>query len=157
MFTADEALSFMINNCEISDTSIHLADWPKYEDWLDFSEEASEVDSLMQIRDKVNEQLELLRKSKKIGQSLDAKVTLQCNCWNFELLKKYNNELEEYFIVSEVYVEEGDVFSVKAEPSKLEKCPRSWRRVPKLVDAGRFGQVSERCMKALKDKYPEEF
>ncbi|MDR2735868.1 MAG: isoleucine--tRNA ligase [Puniceicoccales bacterium] len=157
MFTTDEALSFMINSCEFSDISIHLADWPKCDDWLDFSDESAEVDSIMQIRDRVNEQLELLRKEKKIGQSLDAKVSIYCNGWNFELLQKHTDELEEYFIVSEVYLEESDVFSVKAEPSKLERCPRSWRRVAKFVYAGRFGRVSERCLKALKDKYMEEF
>jgi isoleucyl-tRNA synthetase len=157
MFTTDEAFSFMTSNREISNASIHLENWPNCEDWIDFSEEASEIDDLMQIRTKVNEQLEFLRKEKKIGQSLDAKVTIHCDGWNFKLLKKHSDDLEECFIVSEVYVNQSDVFSIKVEPSQLQRCPRSWRRVAKLVDAGKFGQTSERCLKALKDKYPEEF
>ncbi|MBQ9759105.1 MAG: hypothetical protein IJW12_04960, partial [Opitutales bacterium] len=47
--------------------------------------------------------------------------------------------------------------AVKAETLGYVRCPRSWRWMPELVDAGTFGKVSARCRDALKEKYPSEF
>jgi hypothetical protein len=36
-----------------------------------------------------------------------------------------------------------------------EKCPRSWKWVDHLVDAGCFGEASQKCFGAFNEKYTE--
>ena len=154
-FTADEAWSYLKK--DQSDVwSIHLTDWPDPEFIEDFDRE-DEIDAIMKFRGRVNEQLEALRKEKVIGQSLDAKVIISGTGELFDLLCRYESDLPEYFIVSQVVLEkaQGDV-DVRAEVCTWERCHRSWRRVPKLVDYGEFHQISERCKAALEAKFSGE-
>ena len=110
----------------------------------------------MKFRNRVNERLEILRKEKIIGQSLDAKVIISGTGELFDLLRRYESDLPEYFIVSQVVFEEapGEA-DARAEVCTWERCHRSWRRVPKLVDYGEFHQISERCKAALEAKFQE--
>ncbi len=152
-FTADEAFSYFDHSRE----SVHLADWPDASVFEDFSREA-EIDAVMKFRERVNEQLENLRQEKIIGQSLDAKITIKGQGELFDLLRRYEADLPEYFIVSQVVLEEcgEDPIDVLAEACTWERCRRSWRRVPKLVDYGGFTQISERCKAALEEKFSKD-
>ena len=162
-FTCDEALSFLnankaYNNC----TFAQLIDWPKISDFQNFESEETIVDSFLKVRDVVNEKLEGARQNKLIGQSLDAEVLIKLpiNGLNVKKMQENVEILEEMFIVSKVDVEIDnslDSMQVIIAQAKGERCPRSWRYVSHLVDAGEFGRVSERCLEALKRKFPKSF
>jgi isoleucyl-tRNA synthetase len=155
-FTADEAMAYFQWDREYVDgVAIHLMDWPNASEIEDFVE-AWEVDRIIQFREKIHEKLEVLRKSKTIGQSLDAKIMIQGGDALFEVLKKYEKDLPEFFIVSQVVLERarGDT-TVEAESCSWERCQRSWRRVPKRVDYGEFKNISERCRLALETILPK--
>ena len=47
----------------------------------------------------------------------------------------------------------GTPLAVSVAKAPGVRCPRSWRWVPALADAGKFGQVSPRCRAALLAKY----
>lgn len=153
-FTADEAFKFLGRGGE----SVHLEDWPK-EDFRWFNESVvEEVEKILRVRDSVNEKLEEARQQKLLGQSLDAQVVIEGSAEDpvFQLLKKYESLLPEFFIVSQVKLQECaqrklDVCIKKAEGVR---CPRSWRWVPNLVYVENFGEVSARCREALLEKYP---
>ena len=126
----------------------------------DFEKEEKDFDGLLEFRSKVNEQLEKARQSKFIGQSLDAKVSIKIskNDKTAILLKKYLDILPEVFIVSQAGIFETDddgICEVTILAADGERCPRSWKWVDRLVDAGEFGKVSEKSYEALKEKYPE--
>ncbi|MDR1907222.1 MAG: isoleucine--tRNA ligase [Puniceicoccales bacterium] len=151
-FTADEAVAYFQGNREyVEGGAVHLMDWPEVSEIEDFEEEA-EVDAIIQFREKIHEQLENLRKDKIIGQSLDAKVIVKGSDIMFKVLQKYKKDLPEFFIVSQVVLEERSGGSiVEAVPCSWERCQRSWRRVPKLVDYKDFKGISERCKRALEE------
>ncbi|MEC7230439.1 MAG: isoleucine--tRNA ligase, partial [Verrucomicrobiota bacterium] len=102
----------------------------------------------------VNDRLEALRQKKTIGQSLDAKlvVTGSPNNPEFVRLKKYEKDLPELFILSQVTLVEsakGSELSVEVAHADGVRCPRSWRWVPELVEVKNWGPVSARCVEAL--------
>jgi isoleucyl-tRNA synthetase len=153
-FTADEAMAYFKGNCEVVDgLSVHLMDWPDALEIEDFVEEW-EVNRIMQFREKIHEKLEVLRRDKKIGQSLDAKVMIRSGDTLFEVLKKYEKDLPEFFIVSQVVLEHvrGDA-TIEATPCPWERCQRSWRRVPERIDYGEFKNISKRCKLVLEEKF----
>ncbi|MDR2200983.1 MAG: class I tRNA ligase family protein [Puniceicoccales bacterium] len=153
-FTADEAMAYFLGNrADGGDFSIHLMDWPTVSAIGDFTE-FTEIDRIVQFREKIHEKLEILRQNKIIGQSLDARVNIYGSGEFFDILRKYEQTLPEYFIVSQVELEEreGDMV-IEAELCQWERCQRSWRRVPKLVDYGEFRSISERCRLALEEKF----
>ncbi|MDR1366919.1 MAG: isoleucine--tRNA ligase [Puniceicoccales bacterium] len=155
-FTADEAMAYFEDGQEYVDGAVHLMDWPKASEIEDFTENW-EVDKIVQFREKIHEKLEAMRKIKRIGQSLDAKVMIKGGDTMFEILKKYEKDLPEFFIVSQVILEHvrGET-AVEAAPCLWERCQRSWRRVPERVDYGEFKDISERCKLALEEKFSRE-
>ena len=164
-FTTDEAWGFFTAQNEFSENSVLLQDWPTLPTALAFPQEVAEFDALLKTLDAVNLKLDALRSAKEIGQSLDAVVRISGDPADpaFALLKKHAALLAETFIVSEVTLEDAPagmplaVEAIKAESLGYVRCPRSWRWVPSLVDAGAFGKVSPRCLDALKEKFPSEF
>ncbi|MDR1595750.1 MAG: isoleucine--tRNA ligase [Puniceicoccales bacterium] len=159
-FTCDEAMAYALSNSDYCDKHIQLVDWPNPSSIADFSDEEREFDALLSFRTKVNEQLERSRQNKLIGQALDAKVIISIAKDDslYALLTKNFTILPEIFIVSQVEIEEispTDRFSITIVHASGEKCPRSWKWVDCLVDAGEFGRVSPKCLEALAEKYPD--
>lgn len=163
-FTTDEAWGFFTAKNEYAKDSVLLQDWPQVNPECVFEEEAAEFDALLKVLDDVNLKLDALRSAKVIGQSLEAVLTISGDPADatFALLKKHAALLAETFIVSEVRLSDAPagtplaVEAVKAETLGYVRCPRSWRWLPELVDAGTFGKVSARCRDALKEKFPNE-
>jgi isoleucyl-tRNA synthetase len=150
-FTADEAMDYFPGDRGVA--SVHLMDWPDVLEVEDFPEEA-EVEAIIQFREKIHEKLEILRQNKVIGQSLDAKITIKGGDDMFKILEKYEKDLPEFFIVSQITLlkTQGGA-CVEAALCGWERCQRSWRRVPKLVDCGEFRNISERCRRALEGNF----
>ena len=67
-------------------------------------------------------------------------------------LKKYEKDLPELFILSQVTIVEsakGSELSVEVAHADGVRCPRSWRWVPELVETNSWGPVSSRCAEVL--------
>lgn len=158
-FTCDEALSYLLTDSEVTDQHVQLLDWPDVENIAIFEHEEAEIDALLKFEGRVNEHLEHARQEKLIGQSLEACVHITCSSSDpiANVLKKHRDILEELFIVSQIVLEFSDQpeTSIAVEHAKGVKCPRSWKWVPELVDAGQFGQVSPTSLDALKAKYSD--
>ena len=118
--------------------SILLSDWPKVNPLWDNDELEEEYSILLKARETVSRAIEPLRSSddKIIGSSLEADILLDGN--NVEVLKKYENELADLFIVSHAYVGknpefnsisefEADGLTVKIQKAVGEKCQRCWK------------------------------
>jgi isoleucyl-tRNA synthetase len=154
-FTADEAYAFFHTNTDFDQSPVALMDWPKKNTDWEFSQTANDINQLLQfLNGHLNERLEALRQEKTIGQSLDAKAMISGPGNNpiIQLLKKYENDLAELFILSQVEIslnEELKDLEISVAHADGEKCPRSWRWVSKLVDTDQWGPVSPRCKEAL--------
>ncbi|GBL43420.1 hypothetical protein EMGBD4_09190 [Verrucomicrobiota bacterium] len=75
---------------------------------------------------------------------------------DFALLAGQGDALAELWIVSTVSFAPlaGGTLTFQVDKAGGVRCPRSWRWVPELVEAGKFGMVSPRCRAALHAKYP---
>lgn len=144
-FLADEIHAYLP---EPKATSIWEEDFPKYRTEWEFADLASDFDRLMEIRSSVTKVLEELRKDKVIGSSLEAKVAITLEGESYKLAAKYEEFLEELFIVSKVELAQGPE-AVKAEKFEGQKCARCW----KIKDAQGMDKhltdVCQRCAEAL--------
>jgi isoleucyl-tRNA synthetase len=162
-FTADEAWSHLNAKAEYTDdANVHLQDWPaidaRWEDAAGLAAHAA-VSRIQTLAAQVNVPLERLRQEKKIGQSLEASVVVTGDPADpdFALLSAELALLTELWIVSSVQVrpQSGAPLAFAVDKAEGVRCPRSWRWVPTLVEAGRFGMVSPRCREALLAKYQQ--
>jgi isoleucyl-tRNA synthetase len=160
-FTADEAWSHLHAKAEyVEATNVHLQDWPAVDArWEDAAGQAAHaaVTRIQALAAQVNVPLERLRQEKKIGQSLEAAVVVTGDPADadFALLSAQQALLTELWIVSSVQLkpQAGAALAFQVDKAEGVRCPRSWRWVPALVEAGRFGMVSPRCREALLAKY----
>ncbi len=156
-FTTDEAWAYFLGDKDFSEDPIYLSDWPSTAGENYSVDVCQEVDRLFSFKaETVNDKLEQLRKDKIIGQSLDAAITIAGSEKDelYKILKKYESSLPELFIVSQVGFQSDEAvtpINVVAQHADGERCPRSWRWVPSLVNAGEWGEVSPRCMEVLKN------
>jgi isoleucyl-tRNA synthetase len=128
--------------------SVHVADFPK--DAARFVDAALDEkwSELLNVRTQVNAALELLRKDKKIGQSLMAHVVVSGG--GAVLQREAPDELAMLFNTSGVTVEKGsDDLAVNVLVASGSKCPRCWRYVDDLVTSGDRAGLCLRCNDAL--------
>lgn len=158
-FTTEEAFELLHGKEELTEKSIHLEEWPSVDPSWKNQEAFDDVETILKLRNSVNEKLEASRQKKELGQSLDAQVCIaipQNNSY-YSTLKKHQALLPEFFIVSQVSLQNAPESELEVTIKHADgvRCPRSWRWVPHLVQTEGFGEVSERCHKALLEKYPQ--
>jgi isoleucyl-tRNA synthetase len=107
--------------------------------------------ALIAVRELVLAQIEPLRKDKRIGSSLQAKVVIAAPAGTLDLLQRYAKDLPMLFIVSEVELRPGagDAVQVTIERAGGTKCERCWRYVPAVSSDPAWAGLCERCMDAL--------
>ncbi len=155
--TADEAWSYAYQQSDFSNEPIALTDWPKVNSSWKYPEIAEDIRALRSfLSEQLNDGLEELRQKKTIGQSLDACARITGSLQNpeFARLKRYENDLPELFILSQVnLIEDPEAHEIKIslDHSDGVRCPRCWRWVPELVKTDAWGAVSPRCAEALEE------
>ena len=154
-FTADEAWSFHQSGKDITADFLALQAWPKVTEEWDEGKELSDAQTVLDFKDlKVNDSLESLRTRKEIGQSLEAEIEIKIPLSEslLTLFRHREEDLAEMFIVSNVLiveVSEDEELQVISRHASGQRCPRSWRWVPKLVSIEPWGEVSPRCAEVL--------
>ena len=147
-FTADELWRALPGSRE---ASVHIALFPKRAD-LDALADTALVtawDRLRTIRDQVLAEIEPLRKDKRIGSSLQAKVVLTPAAGDLAFLTHYDAQLPMLFIVSEVHIRTGDAPGIVIERTTGIKCERCWRYVRSVSSEPSSEGLCERCQQAL--------
>ena len=150
VFTADEIWE---NLPARKEESIHLALLPAA------SEEnhdalLAEWERLYAIRDDVLRALEEARVAKRIGSSLEAKVTLQASGSALELLQKHQKDLRYLFIVSQVELGNSDAgagVSITISDAEGQKCERCWNYSTRVGESKTYPTICERCVAALEE------
>ncbi len=122
---------------------------------------AERWEDIRKIRREVTKALEMARKDKMIGHSLDASVTLGLSTELMDILNPYRDQLRSIFIVSSVHmVPAGEVedglesegtpgLKVKVSLSEDEKCKRCWVHDPTVGDDSQHPSVCKRCLEIL--------
>ncbi len=164
-FTCEELWSHIrrIPNIEENKIeSVFLAGFPKIAE--EFIDKDLEVrwDKLLEIRDEVNKAMEIKRKDKIIGNSLEAKLIIYSKDEHYSLLTKYYNFLPTLFIVSKVLIKNFDQtpstaqlsnnknLAIEVERADGRKCERCWNWSPSVGNYTEYPDICERCYHVLK-------
>lgn len=141
-FLAEECYSFYSGKTK---DSVFLEPFPTPSaDWIDKTVE-DDFAKLFSMRELVTKKLETMRQEKQIGSSLEAKVKITAEGQDHALLQKYQEELCEFFIVSQFELGQG-TFLVETSKADGGKCPRCWYI---SIQVSKGSAVCEKCERAL--------
>ncbi|MEW6665475.1 MAG: isoleucine--tRNA ligase [Thermodesulfobacteriota bacterium] len=160
-FTADEIWQYMGKTDRGSSVHTELF-MPVRREYLDPSL-AERWETILKVRREVTKSLEVARKEKRIGHSLDAAVLIGLPEETEALLRGYLDQLRSLLIVSSVTlttpqalqgVEESEELPgvrVRVSPSADPKCERCWVRDPSVGENTRYPGTCSRCVGALRE------
>jgi isoleucyl-tRNA synthetase len=151
-YTAEEIWPFL----KQKETSVHLSSMPVVNKKYLNPELERDWAGLLQIRIEVAKALEIARKEKRIGHSLDAQVKLSVADKNTStLLTKYRDQLPTIFIVSQVELEEKGklppetLVEVAVSPAAGIKCDRCWNYRTSVGENKAHPTICSRCAEAI--------
>jgi isoleucyl-tRNA synthetase len=126
--------------------SIHEQDFPKVNSKYATTGAIETVDKLLEIKAVMQAAIEEKVQAKEFKKNNEASVTLTVPSGNpyLELLNDHQFA-SEFFIVSELKVEEGEVLSAVAEATSYPMCPRCRKYEPPVNDEG----LCQRCADAV--------
>ena len=116
---------------------------------------------IQEIRTEVNRALELARKNKEIGHSLDAEIMLGVSGPLLENLRGQEDTLSSVFIVSKVRLAEPDSLDspieaveipgmyIQVEPATAAKCARCWVHDETVGTHADHPEICSRCTREL--------
>lgn len=150
-FTCEEVWKHM-PKLEGREESVHLASFLKpKEEWK--SDKLLETwDMLRSVREEVLKVLEIARKEKMIGNSLEAEVTLYAPLELYRLLKAYEGQLNYLFIVSGVILyseDRGKPVEVTVAKAQGQKCERCWNYDSSVGANSEHATICKRCVGAV--------
>ena len=155
-FTAEEIWAFMPHDANRDAGSVMFNDFPTATN-LDVDDNfMQEWDKLHAVRDDVKKAIEIARKEKVIGSSLDAKVTVYADGEWHTLLHDTENPLTALFITSAVSLVQGEGGDFKGDNVGVTvtkavgcKCARCWSYEEYVGKDSTYPDLCRRCAKII--------
>jgi isoleucyl-tRNA synthetase len=157
-FTAEEIWRTLpeASRRNLESLSVHLATFP-LGNLIDDEMEEKALDSvwkgLLNVRSRVQLELEKQRQEKVIGSSLEARVEIHADQANYDFLKRYGTDLSGLFIVSQVSLfldksaQDIRIMIAKADGNKCERC---WNYRPAVGTFKDHPTLCDRCVEAIR-------
>ena len=89
-----------------------------------------QVNELLKLRGVIGQAVEKARQEKLIGNALEAAVILRCDRSIIAEISK--EELEEFFILSDLTIEDSVETEASISKTPFQKCARCWRHRPSV-------------------------
>jgi len=121
--------------------SIHLQEFPPAEGRHDKA--SAQVAELLKLRGMIGQAIEPARQEKLIGNSLEAAVVLHSDSDVTAKIDK--EELEEFFIVSDLTIHQTKEASASVAKTPYQKCARCWRHRPSVGKSKAHPDLCDRC------------
>ena len=121
--------------------SVHLEEFPQPHDRHD--EATAEVAELLRLRGVIAQAIERARQEKLIGNTLEARVVLHSD--SDVTTKVSREELEEFFIVSDLTIRQAEAASASVAKTPYQKCARCWRHRPTVGTSKAHPDLCDRC------------
>jgi len=158
-FTAEEVWDHLPGAKALAE-SVHLAGFPEADDAARDPELAERWERLVSIRAAVNKALDLARKEKIVGNSLEARLTIAGPEETMAFIRANQAALAEITMVSELELaqaiaqptlagEEVAGLSLLIAPSSHPKCPRCWMRASGIGQSPEHPELCPRCAAAV--------
>jgi isoleucyl-tRNA synthetase len=138
VFTAEEAWRHSMAK---GDGSIHLQDFPHTQDLG--RKAIDQVEELLRLRGIIGQAIEHARQEKVIGNTLEARVVLNSDSDVTDKIPK--EELEEFFILSDLTIHRADQASASVTKTPYKKCARCWRHRPTVGTSKAHPDLCDRC------------
>lgn len=159
-YTSQEIWQYMPHSSDANKDYVIFNDMPELTNVGVDAEFTARWDRIHELRDEVKKALEVARKNKVIGSSLEAEVKLYCNGELYDFIRSIEDELKSVFIVSEVSVEQGNGgeytgeqltdLSVTVSHAGGEKCERCWSYRDTVGKDETHPTLCDRCAVILK-------
>ena len=138
VFTAEEAWRYLR-----SGDSVHLQLFPDTQETQRNPVVRAEVEELLKLRAVIGQAIEKARQEKLIGNALQAAVTLRCD---ERLATAFSREeLEEFFILSDLKLEPAREPAASVARTPNDKCARCWRHRPTVGLSKSHPELCDRC------------
>jgi isoleucyl-tRNA synthetase len=135
VFTAEEAWRYSAT------TSVHLQEFPQTQGRG--RKAIEQVDDLLRLRGIIGQAIEQARQEKLIGNTLEASVVLNSDS---DVTKKIpKEELEEFFILSDLTIQQAKEPSASVTKTPYKKCARCWRHRPTVGTSKAHPDLCDRC------------
>ena len=145
VFTAEEAWSFLGRS-----TSVHLEVFPEPNDEFRNPTATSQVTQLLTLRGVIGQAVERARQEKLIGNALEAAVVLRCEQEAIAAIP--HEEIEEFFILSDLKIEPGKEPVALISKTAYKKCVRCWRHRPAVGTSAAHPELCDRCEAVVEKK-----
>ena len=142
-FTAEEAWRYSVPPDR---DSVHLQEFPEPQDRHDKA--SAQVTELLKLRGLVGQAIEQARQAKLIGNALEAAVVLHSDSDITEKIDK--DELEEFFIVSDLTIHRAKEAAASVTKTQYRKCARCWRHRPTVGASATHPDLCDRCESVVK-------
>jgi isoleucyl-tRNA synthetase len=141
VFTTDEAWAFAGKPA-----SVHLELFPEADARLRDSALEAQVEELLKLRGIIAQAIEPARQAKEIGNALEGAVTLQlADEALLASLQGRSEELEEFFILSDLTIVGGSETSARVVRTTRAKCARCWRHRETVGSHPEQPELCDRC------------
>ncbi len=158
-FTAEEIWKYLPGE---RNASVFLNEWYAFPDVMTdpYGMDLKYWQTVIEVRDAVNKELEALRVAGEIGANLQANVELYCGREVFDLLKRLGDELRFVLITSQaqiylageppedaqhVVLSTNDEIWVAVHASEHQKCVRCWHYRESVGLNARHPELCDRC------------
>ncbi|HWX16663.1 MAG TPA: isoleucine--tRNA ligase [Chthoniobacterales bacterium] len=141
-FTAEEA--WRHSN---AGASIHLQEFPEVLDRSRDGGTSAHVAELLKLRGVIGQAIEKARREKLIGNVLEAAVVLNSNSDVTAKIDK--EELEEFFILSDLTIQSAQEATASVTKTAYKKCARCWRYRPEVGESAAHPDLCDRCEKVV--------
>ncbi len=121
--------------------SVHLEEFPKAQDHG--RQAIDQVEELLKLRGVIGQAIEQARQEKLIGNTLEARVVLNSDSAITEQIPK--EELEEFFILSDLTIQQAKEASASVTKTHYQKCARCWRHRSTVGASKAHPDLCDRC------------
>ncbi|MDQ6765710.1 MAG: class I tRNA ligase family protein, partial [Verrucomicrobiota bacterium] len=137
-FTAEEAWGYLGGA-----GSIHLQEFPSPSSAAPDSTAETTVNELLKLRGVIGQAVEQARQGKLIGNALEAAVVLRCDVQSLGEVPA--PEIEEFFILSDLRLEQAETAAATITKTPHQKCARCWRYRPTVGRSAAHPELCDRC------------
>lgn len=157
--TAEEVWQYIPNTeAEL----VQLTDMPESREIEGEASLVTKWDHFVDVRDDILKALEGARKEKKIGKSLEAKVTIKAKDEQTHALLQAVDDLHQLFIVSKVELTDSETLAedyqfvqITVDKFDAEKCERCWVADETVGKHSEHASLCERCATIVSNHYSE--